>query len=164
MSRLRGCAAAALVALAAALGAAPALAAGVDYTMVPGHELGGLQLGWTPAQVIKRLGKPSYVSHKHGKVVGYEYLHDGLNLAFATKARHDPLTLIEASGGPFKTIKGIHVGMSETALKKALRSTAHVTCTKGGCAINNADYSVSTNFNVLKHKVIGFSIYKAFGS
>ena len=145
---------------AAGLTAAPALAAGVDHTMIPFEELGGVKVGWSPARVMAKLGKPDDTSHRNGKILGLEYFGDGIGVIFDVSSTGDPVAEINAAGKGFHTFKGIHTGMSESALKAKLKGDPRLSCTSVSCTLATADHLSTTTFVFNpRHVVDGFGIF-----
>jgi hypothetical protein len=144
--------------------AAPAtLAAGSSQLLVPYRSIGGLRLKWTPAQVRHHLGHPSATFRERGKISGYQYESRNLQVDFDIFDKRDRAQTVQDVDGPVHTIRGIHTGITVTALRHKLHGFEHFSCTKGiGCSISRgepgADGSYQTSFGVSGGKVTGFAI------
>lgn len=115
------------LALIGGYAAAPAAAAQPARTararlgskIVLNRSIGGIGFGLTPAQIKRRLGRPSRTIRVGGRIAQITYYKDQLSIDFDTLQRSDPAQGVSAIGPRFHTSKGIRVGSSERQVKRA---------------------------------------------
>ena len=118
--------------LVLAVAAAPAGARPLPKQIVLYKSVAGISLGATPAQVKHKLGKPSETTKVSGKIASLIYYNDNVSFDFDTLHKGDPADLAGATGGSYHTAKGIHVGSTEAAVKRAYHG---IKCKDGLCTI-----------------------------
>ena len=100
----------------------------IGSEVVPFKSVGGIPLGITPTQLRHRLGRPRYLKRVNGRIADMSYghgtfLNPGLAVYFDTLG---PRRRADGIGGyepGMHTPKGIHVGSSLRALRRAYRHT-----------------------------------------
>ncbi|MGI8715666.1 MAG: hypothetical protein ACR2NR_21290 [Solirubrobacteraceae bacterium] len=121
------------VGLVAAAAAGPAGARRLPTRIVLYQSVAGVPLGLTPAEVKRRLGKPSLTTRVSGKIAELTYYTTALNVQFDTLHAGDPADFVGTTGHRYRTAKGIHVGSTVTAVKRAYRT---ITCSGGPCTLS----------------------------
>jgi hypothetical protein len=163
------CAAAAFaagVAAGAASATIVARAARVSTLIVPFRSVGGFGLGLTPAQVKRRLGRASQTIHVGGKIAQLAYYKPGLSFGFDSLQPSDPANQVAAiQGGDirFRTSKGIRLGSSERAVRRAYPA---LKCAHGLCSMWQGPAggvgSRYTGFTFFQGKVDSIDIQKVY--
>jgi hypothetical protein len=126
----------------------------------PGHGVTGLKLGDTTARVRAVLGKPATIQHNHGGEQNWLYGKGPVDwVTIISKRGHATVEGIETSDPKQKTSRGVGVGSSLGALRKAY---PNVTCKKGWLGVpftscwiltSGAHQRIPTNFVLFKRKV-----------
>ena len=121
-----------LGALIAALALAlPASASARTTSVVPFATVAGVPLQLTPAQVLKRLGKPSHVIRVSGRIAQYDYSRLALTVEFDTLHHPDLSDFVGVAVGfatpkiDYHTVDGIHIGTTRAAVRRALGARCH---------------------------------------
>jgi hypothetical protein len=152
-----------LVSLAAAACAAPAGARSLPKKIVLYKSVAGISLGATPATIKHKLGKPSQTTRVSGKIASLIYYNDNVSFDFDTLHKGDPADLAGTTGSAFHTSKGIHVGSTEKAVKRAYHG---IKCKDGLCTLyKGTPGSVGerqTDFNIFRGKVQGIDVQEVF--
>jgi hypothetical protein len=148
---LLGCTALALAAIAT-----PAGARSLPRKIVLYKSIAGVPLGLTPAQVKRRLGKPSHTIRVSGKIAELDFAAVKIDVEFDTIHHPDQSDFIAASGSRYHTSKGIHPGSTVTAVKRAYKGQ-HLKCQSGLCTLYQghpgAVGSRRTDFGTFEGKV-----------
>jgi hypothetical protein len=156
-------AAAAVAALGSAAAAPAAQAARLSDRIVVQKSIGGFSDGVTPAAVKRRLGRPSETIRVSGRIAELIYRNDQISFDFDTLQRSDPADLVGAIGPRFHTSKGIRVGSSERAVKRAYHG---LKCGNGLCTMYTgtpgATGTVSTGFTFFGGKVTSIDIQRVY--
>lgn len=134
--------------------------------------IAGFSTGVTPSAVKRRLGHASQTIRVGGKIAELTYNDYGLSFDFDTLQRSDPADLVGAIGDAFvsnppgdryRTSKGIHVGSTEKAVKRAYHG---LTCHLGICDLYQgtpgADGSMDTAFTFFDGKVDSIQIQRVY--
>lgn len=156
------------VVVAAAAGALGATAAQarprLSKRIIVQRSIGGFADGVTPAAVRRRLGRPSETIRAGGRIAMLVYRRDQITFDFDTLQRRDPANLVGAIGPRYRTSKGIHVGSSERAVKRAYHG---MRCGNGLCTLYKgtpgAVGTVSTGFSFFRGKVTSIDIQRVYG-
>lgn len=125
--------------------------------------IAGFSDGITPKAVKRRLGRPSQTIRVSGRIAGLTYAADGLSFDFDTLQRSDPADDVTALSSQYRTSKGIHVGSSERAVKRAYHG---LRCHNGLCDLYRgtpgAVGTLDTAFTFFAGKVDSIQIQKIF--
>ncbi|HET8976586.1 MAG TPA: hypothetical protein VFN87_00420 [Solirubrobacteraceae bacterium] len=159
------CAAAPALAATPALAAAPAAHAArhLPARIVLHTSIAGFRLGVTPRAVERRLGRPSQTIRVSGRIAQLTYNRAGLGFAFDTLQRSDPADDITAYIARYHTSKGIRVGASEKAVKRAYHG---LHCQLGLCDLYQGTPgtvgSSDTAFTFFRGKLDTIQVQKVF--
>ncbi len=155
-------AAVAVAAVGSAVGAAGAQAR-LSNRIVVQKSIGGFSDGVTPAAVKRRLGRPSETIRVGGRIAELIYRNDQISFDFDTLQPKDPADLVGAIGPRYRTSKGIHVGSSERAVKRAYHG---LKCSHGLCDMYTgtpgAVGTISTGFTFFAGKVDSIDIQRVY--
>ena len=150
-------------ALAAGPAAHTARARRLPARIVLHTSIAGFKLGVTPSAVKRRLGRPSQTIHVSGRIAELLYRADGLGFEFDTLQRSDPADDITAYATRYHTSKGIHVGASEKAVKRAYHG---LHCQFGLCDLYQGTPgtvgSSDTAFTFFRGKLNTIQVQKVF--
>ncbi len=154
----------AAVAAASVGGAAAAQAAThLSNRIVVQKSIGGFSDGVTPAAVKHRLGRPSETIRVAGRIAELIYRNDQISFEFDTLQPQDPADLVGALGPRYRTSKGIHVGSTERAVKRAYRG---LKCSHGLCDLYSGTPgvvgTVSTGFTFFDGRVDSIDIQRVY--
>ncbi len=111
--------------------AVPAAALALNTSVLPFKTVAGIPLKLTPAQVIKRLGKPSHVIRVSGKIAEYDYEKLALSVQFDTLHHPNESDFVGVAVGfatpniRYHTVHGIHIGSTKAAVKRAFGKQCH---------------------------------------
>jgi hypothetical protein len=120
---IRALAAAATLTVAAAAAPAVASSPGLPLTVVPPRSIAGVHTGEFEAVVRRRLGPPHDIGKAGGggiQQLGYGNGRPGLLITFDPRKHGDPVGMIQASGGAFRTSSGVGIGSTRGAVHRAL--------------------------------------------
>lgn len=145
-----------VAALTLAASAVPATARSLPRKIVLYKSIAGVPLGLTPAQVKRRLGKPSHTIRVSGKIAELDFDRVGINVEFDTIHHPDQSDFVAAHKSRYHTSRGIHPGSTVKALKRAYRGR-HLKCQTGLCTLYKghpgAIGSRRTDFGTFEGKV-----------
>jgi hypothetical protein len=148
--------------LAATMAVAPALAAPAR-TVVLYTSVAGVRLGSTPAQVRHKLGKPSHTTKVSGRIAEYDYYGVSVSVQFDTLHKGDIADFVGTTGGRFHTSKGVHVGTTQKALKRAYKG---IRCKDSLCTLYKGHPGAvgehQTDFDIFHGKVESIDVQAVY--
>lgn len=134
-----------------------ALAAPAGAKVVVNRSIAGISPGLTAKQVRARLGRPDRVNRSGRAIIGYGYDAARLRVFVSFALRSHRVDSVGTSSPRQRTGKGIGVGSSRRAVRRAYR----VTCTRSSCTTRPSHSGTTTSFNLTKDRVSGIGIGNA---
>jgi hypothetical protein len=120
----------------------------IDVTKI---SIGGIKLGMTEKEIIKKLGKPKSRTAKMRNCLNtYDTIwnYDGLEITFSSHSKNESgrVEIIITSSPLYPTEKGIKIGDDISKAKKAYSTFARTTSSKDLLVYGNDDYGGGLSF------------------